>query len=818
MSSPVPHAVLKPLVTALLSTSLSLSSGFLILPLVLHSASVKAEIRQFDVPAGPLGQALSRYASQAGVVLSFEAGLTQGRQSAGLKGAYEITQGFNLLLKGTGLAVQFLDSKTARLEVIPSHESSMALDNISVAATQRLGATTEDSGSYTTGPMSTATKLPLSIRETPQSITIISRQRMDDRKIETLNDVLEETPGITVQRVGPQRASYFARGFDIDNIMYDGLPTDVDIDTITVANMAMYDRVEIVRGSTGLVQGAGNPSAAINLVRKRPTADTRVSITSSAGRWDDYRTEIDASSPLNSSGSIRGRTVLVYQNKDSFRDYEENESSLFYGILEADLSTRTLLTFGASYQKENNGGTTWGGLPVAGNGKNLHLPRSTNLVSKWEYWDNDTTFVFGELNHRFDNDWKLRFATNKSWSRLNMGGTYIGMNSDDTYNQLYGKYDYVNDQSSYDFFASGPFQLLGREHELVLGGSKRETYFDGHGGSAVTYSVLDIYNWDANTISEPEVNESSYKHNMHIKQTGTYLTTRLNLTDDLKFILGGRLDWYDFDSKLKSYGIHTKYKVTREQTRYAGLIYDLDKNHSIYASYTDIFKPQSGTDGSGNVIAPIDGKNYEMGIKGEYFEGALNTSISIYQLDQENRAQAVADQANDCPLYPYTTCYEASGKVRSRGVDLEINGALTPNWQVGAGYTYVSTKYKQDADESREGSLYDTDVPQHILKISTTYQLPGAFNQWYIGGSLYRQNAIYNKGVSNGVGYYIEQDAYTLVDLMLRYKMNEDLDARLNFNNVLDRKYYQSISTNPSGGTNIYGAPRNAVLTLKYTF
>lgn len=586
MSSPVPHAVLKPLVTALLSTSLSLSSGFLILPLVLHSAPVKAETRPFDVPAGPLGQVLSRYASQAGVVLSFEAGLTQGRQSAGLKGAYEVTQGFNLLLQGTGLAVQFLDSKTARLEVIPSHESSMALDNISVAGNQGLGATTEDSGSYTTGPMSTATKLPLSIRETPQSITIISRQRMDDRKIETLNDVLEETPGITVQKTSPQRAYYYARGFNIDNIMYDGLPTSQSYpndDAIASANMAMYDRVEIVRGSTGLVQGAGNPSAAINLVRKRPTADTRVSITSSAGRWDDYRTEIDASSPLNSSGSIRGRTVLVYQNKDSFRDYEENESSLFYGILEADLSTRTVLTFGASYQKENNGGTAWGALPVARNGNSLHLPRSTNLGSEWEYWDKDTTFAFSELNHRFDNDWKLRFAATKVWSRLNMGGTYIGMNSDDTYNQRYGKYDYVSDQSSYDFFASGPFQLLGREHELVVGGSKRESYFDGHGGGTITRSVLDIYTWDANAVSEPEVNQSSYKNNEHSKQTGTYLTTRLNLTDNLKFILGGRLDWYDFDNKWKAYGTRTKYKVTREETRYAGLIYDLDENHSIYA-------------------------------------------------------------------------------------------------------------------------------------------------------------------------------------------------------------------------------------------
>lgn len=779
------------------------------------------QYQSWNIPAQPLNAALVNWSQVSGVQLFVDAEQTRGLSSSPVSGRYSAAQALNRLLTGTGLVAQFLAPDRVTLIKSTGQQGALDLDSIAVSGTQNLGATTEDSGSYTTGSMNTATKLPLSIRETPQSVTIISRQRMDDRKIETLDDVLAEAPGITVQKAGSQRSYFYARGSAIDNIMYDGLPSSYSgyqSDSLASANMAMYDRVEIVRGSTGLTQGAGNPSAAINLVRKRPTADTRFSLTSSVGRWDDYRTELDASSSLNTNGTLRGRTVLVYQNKDSFQDYEETESALFYGILEFDLSPSTLLTLGASYQNDNKDGTGWSGLPVARDGSDLHLSRSTNLVSGSDFTDKDTTMVFGELNHRFENGWNLRFAANQIWSRMNMVGTNVYMNTDNSYRVDSGQYNYVNDQYSYDFFANGNFNFLGREHELVLGASDRSVYFDGHGGNTVYNQSMDPHDWTAGDYSKPEVNLNSYLYNTHTKQKGAYLTTRLNITDQLKFILGGRLDWYDNDLKYKASNSHTKYKVTREETHYLGLIYDLDTNHSVYASYTDIFQPQSNVDASGQIVAPIDGKNYELGLKGEYFDGALNASISIFQLDQENRAQALADQVNDCPSYPYTSCYEASGKVRSRGVDIEINGAITPNWQVGAGYSYISTKYKNDADESKEGTLFDTDIPQHLLKLSTTYQLPGSLNNWYVGGSLYHQNAIYNKGVSNGIDYYINQDAYTLVDLMLRYKINDNLDTRLNFNNVFDRKYYQTLSTSPTYGLNTYGNPRNAVLTVKYTY
>lgn len=139
------------------------------------------------------------------------------------------------------------------------------------------------------------------------------------------------------------------------------------------------------------------------------------------------------------------------------------------------------------------------------------------------------------------------------------------------------------------------------------------------------------------------------------------------MSEPLSLILGGRLDWYAFDDSASS---ENNYKITRNLTRYAGLVYDLDANHSVYVSYTDIFKPQSDKGLDGKVIVPVVGENYEVGIKGEYFEGALNASMAVFQIDQKNRAQDLPDYKG-CGSGPTSACYEAAGLVRSRGVDLK---------------------------------------------------------------------------------------------------------------------------------------------------
>ncbi|QLF94186.1 TonB-dependent siderophore receptor [Pseudomonas sp. ABC1] len=797
-------------------SALALAVAASAVPAALVSVSAQAQSQQqeFNIQAGALGDALNRFGQQAGILLSYPSSLTDGRRSPGLQGQYGVDEGLTRLLSGTGLQAQRQANGGYALVLVEA--LSLEATQISSSALVRR-MDTEGSGSYTSKAMQTATKLPLSIRETPQSVTVITRQRMDDQAMNNLEDVVQSTPGLSLIKAGPERPTFYARGFQVDNIMYDGLPTSTvsgfTQDTIASADLAIFDRAEVVRGATGLMQGAGNPAAAINLVRKRPTEETRIKVTGSVGSWDRYRTDVDASSALNSTGTLRGRIVTAYENNKSFEDVVDKERGLIYGILEAELTERTVFTFGASMQNDNST-KGWGGIPVAADGSDLNLSRSTYLGNTWDYWDQNNTFAFAGLEHRFDNGWKVNLTANKIWARLNLLATKVYLRNG-SYDQGVGDYSYVDNQSSYDVYASGPFQLFGHEHELVVGANHREELFDGHGGGAYTHIGMDLGNWNPGVVPKPNVGEAWLQKNDETQQ-GIYTTARFSLADPLTAIIGGRLDWYDYEGE--SVWSDEQYKVTRHITKYAGLIYDLDAQHSVYVSYTDIFKPQNAFDSGNRLLKPIEGTNYEVGIKGEYFDGALNASAAVFRIDQENRAKELDDQSQ-CPGFAnFVTCFEAAGKVRSEGVELELQGAITPGWQLAAGYTFTEAKYRKDANPENEGRLFDSALPRHLFKVSTTYQLSGAWQRWRVGGALYRQNSVYSKGINGTTAYHIEQDGYTLVDLSLGFKPTEKIDAQLNLNNALDKKYYQSINTSPARAESIYGAPRNLMVTVKYDF
>ncbi|QLF93341.1 TonB-dependent siderophore receptor [Pseudomonas sp. ABC1] len=776
----------------------------------------------FDIPAGPLEAAIARFSSITGSSISFQPGAASQQRSPGLQGNHGVLQGLQQLLGGSNLQAVELGSGSFTLIV---RDKAMTLEATSITGSSlRNSATTEGTGSYTTGVTSTATKMNLSIRETPQSVSVVTRQQIEDQGLSTINDAAMKTPGLNMQKNGAERYNLYARGFPVDNIMYDGLPIDLNsTDTISPANLAMYDRVEIVRGANGLIQGTGNPSAAINLVRKRPTAEFQSSINLSAGSWDNYRSELDVSGPLIENGKLRGRAVASYQDGNSFQDELSKEHSLFYAIGEAEISDSTTLTLSYNHQNENNNVAWGGGLPTAVNGGDLHLSRSTSFLANWEYWDKEMDTLHLELQYRFDNDWALRVSGNRSWSSLNYYGGYPARRANNLgslrYNVSGGQYK--DTQSSYDIYLNGPFQLLNRTHEIVLGYSYRENDYDTHGsGTTAVATDIDPHSFDPGSWAKPSVNLYDFMDIRDMTQEGLYATGRFTLNDQLKLIVGTRLDWYDYQYLYNWKGdiSITEAKETRHLTRYAGLLYDLDQNHTLYTSYTDIFQPQSNRNTSGQLIDPIEGKNYEVGIKGEYFDGALNASIAIFLIDQENRSSEV-DDPTTCNVYPSSTCYEPAGKVRSKGIEIELNGAITPAWQLAAGYAFAEAKYKKDANTANEGKLFDTDIPRHQFKATSMYNLPNALNRWRVGASFYYQSAVYNEGTTSGQNWKVEQEDYSVIDLITTYKASEHLDLRFALNNLLDEKYYQSIGQNISTWpTTFYGAPRNFQVSATYRF
>jgi outer membrane receptor for ferric coprogen and ferric-rhodotorulic acid len=791
-----------------------------------NAASARAT---HDIPAGPLGPALSRFAVGAGITLAFDPATTQGHSTAGLQGSHTLTQGFALLLKGSGLEAvpragggytlrQAPAATTADNTGVASPPDATTLTEVRVTADAERSATTEGSPSYTTPSTSTATRLDLSLRETPQSATVITRQRMDDQGMTSITDVVQATPGLFLTGVdGAGRPSFKARGFGA-NVMYEGFTSAMSSYVpSTQANLGLYDRVEIVRGATGLTQGAGNPSAAINLIHKRPTREFQGSISGSVGRWDDYGATLDVGGPVNEAGTLRARFVASRQDSKTFRDVEALDHDLFYAVAEADLGQRTTLTVGAHRQQDNSN-HWWYDLPMSATGGHMNLPRSTFSGNDWEHADSRVDTVFSVLEHRFDNDWKLRFATLHSWRDLDLLGTATYRETTEGssfYHTIWGGlYDYKH--SNYDVSASGPFELLGRKHQLVVGATsqKLDTVTDNRSWSPARISGIDITNHDPYATPEP-VGTITSRSRVITRQDSLYLASHLALTDSLKLLVGARTDWYDYENRTGT----GSYKVTRNLTRYAGAVYDLDKQHSLYASYTDIFSPQSSKDIGGNILKPIVGENYEVGVKGEYFGGALNASAALFQVDQKNRASLLDDQGI-CPTFPETSCYRASGLVRTRGIDLELQGALTPQWQIGIGYTYADARYVRDATASNVGKRFTALDPQNLLKLSTLYRFAGDLNRWRVGGSLYWQSRYYAEGaLVSGQRWKNEQGAYAVADLIVGYRPSRNLDFQLNVTNLFDKVYYRSIGQNVSwGSTEIYGEPRKLKLTAKYTF
>ena len=691
---------------------------------------------------------------------------------------------------------------------------------------QALGATTEGTHSYTTGSTSTATGLPLSIRETPQSVTVITRQQMDDRGVQSIGDALRNTPGISTQKYDSDRTEFSARGFAITNFQYDGV--NIPYDGVYGENpnngddASSLDRIEIVKGATGLMTGSGDPSATVNLIRKKPTKEFKASISGTVGYWDAYRSVGDISGSLNDSGSVRGRFVGAYSDKNSYQDHYSQKKDLFYGILEADLTPDTLLTFGVDKSSTTPRGSSWTGNPVYfSDGGRTDFPRHFNPGADWSRRDFDDITYFASLEQALANDWKFKATfVQKTTDHDTRLASASGGNPDRATGEgmflYWGRWEGHRVQNTADVNVTGPFSLGGREHELVAGFMASHSRQTGATFDTSAFAMVpgSIYDWNGDLPEQDFPKNGKYERTQ--SQNGLYLATRLHATDDLSIILGSRLSTFKYNEDYSYYpgagldDTHASYKEHGVVTPYAGVVYDLDDTYSAYASYTSIYQPQTYKDINGSTLAPVEGDSYEAGLKAAYFDGRLNASLAFFRIEQDNLAESIGTN-------PVTNegIYKAIDGATTKGVELELAGELAEGWNVSAGYTYARTR---DADEQRVfGFPLSTSKPEHVVRTFTTYRLPGALDKVTIGGGISWQSAFYGKIYSPTVGDYtrIKQGGYTLVDLMSRYQFNENLSFTVNANNVFDKRYLTGLG---NFDTTYYGEPRNVMLTTKWDF
>ncbi|MFF5864221.1 TonB-dependent siderophore receptor [Pseudomonas sp. NPDC012596] len=700
---------------------------------------------------------------------------------------------------------------------------------------------------YTVESTRSSTGLDLTPRQTPQSVTSITRQQMDDRDIHTIEQALDTTPGVSTSKseVGG-RTDFRARGYSISNWKVDGLQFQGGSDFSgggNALNMDLYERIDIVRGANGLLGGTGDPSATVNLIRKAPTRTFGGSAYATYGSWDKRRLGADLNLPLSEDGRLRSRFVMTQQDANSFRDNQSERSRAALANFEFDLDDAT--TLGAGYQYEYNKvvGGGWGAnIPIwYRDGSTTNLPRSTNLVPSWSFGEYTTRTAFGSVAHRFDNGWALDLKVAQSTAEVlnhrglakvnsagrgSYGGYWGQDGSGAVLNGLHSSSDTTQQSAQIDL--SGPFQLFGRTHQAMVGYNDSRTVAWSPeytctmvGADRITApsvgcqfranNGLPVTDWHNGVDSDYDMLAS--RTGRHSKTTtrlqGMYAATRLSITDPLSVIVGVRTTDYSATTNNVS-GVRSNQQNSGIVTPYLGAVYDLNDTYSLYASYTDIFNPQTAETESGTKVEPIRGKSYETGIKGEWLDGRLNASAAYFRTKQQNKA--VLDDGLTTPTGG--DAYKAGTGQETDGIDLEIAGALTPNWNLYAGYTYLHFR-RVDSDGRSD--------PSHLFKASTTYRLSGPLDRLTVGAGVKAQSNI--RAISSPAGQPVNGvsagatdvnwSGYAIWNAMAKYQVTDDTSVSLNVDNLFDKHYYTQYGFYAGA---IYGDPRNVSVTVSTAF
>ncbi len=758
--------------------------------------------RTLDLAPQPLAEALQGLAGQTGIQILFDAAELQSAHSRGLQGSLTPEAALQKLLQGTDFV--FHSTAPGSYVIQRRPRNSQTLPEVVVRAA-RPSAQSEGTGTYAAAAATVAGKIPLTMREIPHSVSVVTRQQMDDQGMVNLKDALIQATGVTYIPNDTTQSDYRVRGYSL-GVMYDGIPAAAGLGGYQQFDLPIYDRVEVLRGPAGLLQGSDNPSGAVNMVRKRGQATAKSDFKASLGSWNNRRIEADITGPFDAEKRVRGRLVVSQQDREFFYARTKDSKSLIYGNLDIDLSSVTTLSMFLTVQDSETHVST-SGLPAYSNGQYLNVPRSTNVLPDWNRSTWHTEEIALALEHRLDNQWTAKASAYQRKQSYFFKDSYVngGVNpitDTATYARRQANYDYYRD--GFDAFLAGPFELMGRRHQALVGVNFDRFRTSYASGSASNVAGVSIFN--PNSIPEPTVTYSkggesiSYQH-------GTYGQLRLSLADPLTLILGGRYTDYADKSRSVAPSVATPWsqqgKTNNEFTPYGAVIYDVTAQSSVYASYSDIFMPQTAKRYDGSTLEPRVGKQHEIGVKGEFMDGKVNANLAVFQIRDVNRSFADPDHPN---------FYLAAGEVESKGWETEVTGKVAQGLDLTAGYTNLQTKYLKDTTNT--GKPISNWYPRHTLKLWANYRFADDTGAgWTVGAGLVGSSRY--KG--NGTLDTMAQGGYAVVNAAIGYRFNKSYALSLNAYNLFDRVYHTS-GVRSVNSYNGYGDPRNFMLTFQASY
>lgn len=679
---------------------------------------------------------------------------------------------------------------------------------------QRRHASTGAEGTYVVSVIST-TKMLLRPIDIPQSVSVIGRKQIRDQNLNTVDAALKQVAGLNINAYGDGTSGYTARGFGLQ-AQYDGVPSMNSLVWSQQYDPAIYDRIEVLRGPDGLLQGASSPGGSVNFIHKRPTEQFQASADASAGSWNYGHIALDAGGPLTKSGLISARLVFAGTDRDQFYHIAHDRRWTIYGVTDIHLTDHDTLTVSVTSQANNT--TRYMGLPRAANGADLKFPVSTFIGANWNKSQVPVTEIDTQIEHLFSHEWRGRIAYRHRKAATTLHYTYLNAYNpaEKTGNFVAGNSRSHDLNDGLDAYITGPLYLFGQKHVLMLGTNYDRYVYDGGGTSAnartnpflagipvdapysIPYSVL------------PKLTSRSWEP---ITQWGIYGQAQIKPVSNLALILGGRISGYTSKTRQTvPYVTATRTNIDRQGvlTPYIGGVWYILPNISAYISHVSTFSPQSAYDTT-RQLSPVSGNQIEGGIKGAFFRGHLGMTLSGYKIIQKNEAIYNGNIGPVCGPDGNRNCYLATGKTRSQGAEAELIGHLFKGWDINASYSYNDNRIIRNGDAAQSGLVYAGNSPKHLWKFWMNYRLPPYHkrhrNSWSIGGGLNAQTGTF------GTNRTVTQGGYIIGSVQLAYNWNNHLALSASINNIANKRYYQRLGN--LYYYNYYGEPRSFMFTIR---
>ncbi len=763
------------------------------------SAPPQSETKVYDIPPGPLEAALNRFGREAGVLLSFLTETAVDRQSQGLRGNYSVPEGLQRLLQGTGLSALAQANGSYALVAAPadSGQASTTLPAVTVSAKADVETAYGPVQGYKAERSATATKTDTAIIDTPASIQVVPREVIEDQNAQRVADVLENVSG--VQSAGTQgnlNEVFTVRGFQQSRLAKDGFLAASSFTDVGFLDLANIERVEVLKGPASVLYGLTNPGGLINLVTKKPQEEVFYTFKGTAGSFDLYRGEADINRPLNADKSLLFRLNTAYQESDSFRDYFIDADRIQIApslrwLISEDTTVDLQLEYYDQEQQFDRG------LVAIGDRADV-LPQDRYLGERFSQTQADELRFNAILDHQFNESWALRSSLRVADSDQDrFAADPESLQADGrTLSRRASILRTAIDNYAAQMNLMGAFDTGFLGHELLIGVDANFTRFDS---SFQRASLASIDVFDPVYGAQPGTFGSASIQDRRIDFYGLYLQDLVSFGEHWKLLLGGRYDHASTEFERDSQLITDA--NDREFSPRAGLVFQPIENLSLYASYTESFLPfVFAVSQDGSPFEPEFGEQIEVGVKRDWFEGRLSTTLAVFDLTRQN--VLTPDPEN-------STFSIQTGEQRSRGVEMDVTGEILPGWNVISSVTYLDAEITEDNRFSVGNRLQN--VPRWSGSFWSTYEFrAGVLNGLELGGGVFavgrREGDLENS---------FEAAGYARVDAFAQYRVNEHVQVSLNVRNLFDKDYIQA----PIGRTEVYpGAPLTVLGSIKVDF